>query len=498
MTDSRDLILAVKANTGSFKSGMKGVRDDVKKTSGVMGSMTGVIKGVASSFGAMVAGAVSIRAAVAVLKESISLAQEQEKAEMSLAAALKATGGAAGYSLKQLKDYAAARQEVTTYGDEATIKMMSILATFGKVHGKVFLEATNLAQDLSAAFDQDLKSSAIQVGKALNDPITGLSALNRIGVSFTADQKEMVKSFMEVNDLAKAQGVIIEALKGNVGGFSEMLAKTSEGGVSQFKNELGDLGELIGDEFLPYLKLATDELTGRTKDIKGASGNFASLSAAIGSAADQIQRFLNMFDALAAIHFQMKQLEIGGKMAVTSPLAMLGNQEAIRQMKYMSREMAIEADAQRRAWEAFMAPQIPFSERAAQIKREMAAARDEITDMKANVEENKAIAEAAAQRKAVAQDRADSFAAQKAAMDAIELHNAHIRGQRDRMPRWETYEEGNARTWGGMSSREQAERDAERDRKLDKHAGLLERMDRTLAQIAQEKSMSIGVVRSFV
>jgi len=59
--------------------------------------------------------------------------------------------------------------------------------------------------DMSTAMGQDVKQSAIQVGKALNDPIANLSALSKKGIQFSAEQKETIKNLVEHNKLSEAQ-----------------------------------------------------------------------------------------------------------------------------------------------------------------------------------------------------------------------------------------------------------------------------------------------------
>jgi hypothetical protein len=54
------------------------------------------------------------------------------------------------------------------------------------------------------AMGKDMKSSAILVGKALNDPVKGATALSRAGVQLTEDQKDLIKSMVEGSTAALA------------------------------------------------------------------------------------------------------------------------------------------------------------------------------------------------------------------------------------------------------------------------------------------------------
>ena len=65
----------------------------------------------------------------------------QEQAEAKLGAALKATGYAADLTQKQLEHYASELQNMTTFGDEATFRSMTMLAAFKNIRGDNFKQA---------------------------------------------------------------------------------------------------------------------------------------------------------------------------------------------------------------------------------------------------------------------------------------------------------------------------------------------------------------------
>jgi len=201
----------------------------------------------ALSFGAAIAG---IRMLSRAVQEFTDLATVQIQAEAKLAAVIQATGQAAGFSATQMYQAAAALQSVTTFGDEAIIGMQGILATFKSIQGDVFERTTELALDMSAAFGQDLKSSATLLGKALEEPAIGLNYLRRMGVSFSEEQKAVIFSLAETGRLAEAQGLILDTLAGQIGGVARALAETDAGAVEQFQNRLGDLKEAVGKAVL--------------------------------------------------------------------------------------------------------------------------------------------------------------------------------------------------------------------------------------------------------
>lgn len=188
-------------------------------------------------------------------KSMLDLFNEQEKAEARIGAVLKATGEAAGFNKQQMLDMASAMQQVTVHGDEMVLGAQAIIATFRNITGDQFKDTLMLAADLADVMQVDLKSAAMQLGKALNDPAKGMTMLTRAGVTFTDSQKEQVKALQESGDMIGAQRVILKELENQFGGAAAAAANTFGGKMTQMKNRLGDAGEKIGKALIPVLEL---------------------------------------------------------------------------------------------------------------------------------------------------------------------------------------------------------------------------------------------------
>lgn len=171
---------------------------------------------------------------------------KQEQADAKLQQTLTATGYAAGLTFGQLQQMAKGLQSTTKFGDDAIQSAESLLLTFKSIGEDVFPTALSTVLDMSEALGQDLKSSSIQLGKALNDPITGVSALQRVGVSFTQSQKDTIASMVEMNNIAGAQNIILNELQSEFGGVAVAAAQTATGGFTQLKNVAGDTKEILG------------------------------------------------------------------------------------------------------------------------------------------------------------------------------------------------------------------------------------------------------------
>lgn len=198
--------------------------------------------------------------------------QVQAQAEAKLTAVLRATGYAAGFTTEELKKNAAQLQQQTGIGDEVILSTQGILASFRQIKGDTFLRATSAILDMStvmAKAGQDsanIEQASIQVGKALNDPIAGLSALSRVGVTFSEQQKEQIRALQESGDLLGAQAVLLAELESEFGGAavgidSNVLAWTV------FKAAVSDAQEAAGQALTENLSL-TDGLNTLTDAIR--------------------------------------------------------------------------------------------------------------------------------------------------------------------------------------------------------------------------------------
>ena len=213
-----------------------------------------------------------IKAVVDIGKMAIDSFIVQEDAERQLEQRLISTGMAAGITKNELLLLADSLSQVTTFGDEAIIGAENLMLTFTSIGKEVMPTAIETVLDMSTALGQDLKSSSVQLGKALNDPINGMTALSRVGVSFTEDQKKVIKSMQESGDVAGAQKVILTELNKEFGGSARAARETFGGALKSLNNTQGDLleigGELVSVIGKDFVKAMDDSTRGLINFIK--------------------------------------------------------------------------------------------------------------------------------------------------------------------------------------------------------------------------------------
>lgn len=200
------------------------------------------------------------------LKDSVSAYTESEMVTKQLETVIKSTGGAAGVTAKSVLDLASALQQTTNFEDDAIVVADNLLLTFTNIGKDIFPQATETMLDMSQALGQDLKSSAIQLGKALQDPILGVTALRRVGVNFNAAQTEVIKNLVNTGRAAEAQKLILKELQAEFGGSARAARDTFGGAVISLNNNVGDLQETFGSYITsagrPFVENMSDMVKG--------------------------------------------------------------------------------------------------------------------------------------------------------------------------------------------------------------------------------------------
>jgi hypothetical protein len=252
------------------------------KTTTLNSAMSGLASTAAMAFSAF--------AAYNFISGSIDAFNESDQALAQLNATLKSTHGSLGLTTEAIQEQAKAMQQLTVFDDDAVISMQSVLATFTQVKGEIFTNAVPAILDLSTKMGQDLKSSAVQVGKALNDPIAGITALRRVGVSFTDDQKKVIESLVQTGRVAEAQKIILAELNTEFGGSAQAAAAAGTGPWKQLQNAFGDVredvGELaltIGKDLLPVIKSLVSGASDMVKWMKESGSEFKATAFAVGT-----------------------------------------------------------------------------------------------------------------------------------------------------------------------------------------------------------------------
>ena len=240
--------------------------DDVSTKAGKAGSsfsgmgsvMTGVLQGIGQGLAGMAAqlGSKALGAVTDFIGGSIEEASQWNSVFAQTQAVVASTGAAAGLTAEEMGEMASAMSASagqSLFSDDAILGAQNVLATFTNIKGENFGSATQSILDMSQALGMDLDSAAMQVGKALNDPVAGLAALSRSGVQFTAEQEAMIKAMVEAGNVAGAQEIMMAELNTQFGGSASAAVDTYAGQQVVLKEKFADIQQTLGMALMPIL-----------------------------------------------------------------------------------------------------------------------------------------------------------------------------------------------------------------------------------------------------
>ena len=270
----RDAQGRLREENGRYAKSNTDVQNSTRKTGAGFSALAGNAK--------MLGGAAAIGGLAIAFRSMVAEQSEAQAVNAQVDAALKSMGGAANISAKQIDELSTSLSKKSGVDDETIKSGAALMLTFGKVRNEagkgndIFTQSIGLSGDLSRAFGKDLHGSSIMLGKALNDPIKGITALGRVGVQFTAQQKDQIKTMVESGDTMGAQKLILANLEKQVGGSAEAYGKTLPGAIDRAKVSFGNLMENLGGKVAPAVSAIADVLGGlfEGKKLKGGIGGF--------------------------------------------------------------------------------------------------------------------------------------------------------------------------------------------------------------------------------
>ena len=130
---------------------------------------------------------------------------------------------------------------------QAKLLTIKELAKTADQVGGAFDRATMAAIDMAAAGFGEASTNAVQLGKALQDPIKGITALGRSGITFTEQQKAVIASLVETNKIGEAQALILNAIEEQIGGVAEATANDTD----KMRVSFTQLKESVGEALVP-------------------------------------------------------------------------------------------------------------------------------------------------------------------------------------------------------------------------------------------------------
>jgi hypothetical protein len=193
------------------------------------------------------------------VKSGVEEFHKLHEAEAQVEAALKSTHEAAGLTFEELETGARDLAGQFQYTRSQVMDMQSVMLTFTNITKDKFGEAEQAAMDMATRMHTDLQSAVVQIGKALQDPIHGITALRRVGVNFNETQTQMVKQMIASGHGLKAQAYILHELSTEFGGAAKAAADADplfrfHKLMGQIKLEVGALAVKLLHALIPAIE----------------------------------------------------------------------------------------------------------------------------------------------------------------------------------------------------------------------------------------------------
>ncbi|HFH3993800.1 TPA: phage tail length tape measure family protein [Pseudomonas aeruginosa] len=259
------LTLDLIAKVGGFVAGMEKAERTAKKGAKEIGSAADAASLAWGKLGKVAAGALSGITVGAVFGAVIRNTKQMEKEQAQLEAVLRSTGESAGFSREQLNEMASSMERTSTVSAGEINQAQTNLLAFTGIVGEQFPRALQSAIDMAARTGTTVTSAAETIGRALDVPSKGLTALSKQGFRFTEEQKKAAEQLEVTGRTAEAQGIILKALEESYGGAAAASRDTFGGALMALQNTIDGL--LTGSEgSLDGAKGAIDDLNRALSD----------------------------------------------------------------------------------------------------------------------------------------------------------------------------------------------------------------------------------------
>ena len=233
----------------------------IKELGNSMQGVQGRAKNLAAAFKGLVGPLAAIGSAAALFKTlntSFRVVAEREADFATLANGLERVTTNAPLAAKALRGIADELGFETLFDEKAFQKGFALLTSFKNIGVDSYSRVAETAADLAQINQTDLKSSFLQLAKALSDPTRGLTALSRSGVIFTETQREMILELHRSGQEMEAQTEILRIVEGSYKGAARAAAEGLAGSFDTLGQKVRDFNEALGKAAAPLLEPLVD------------------------------------------------------------------------------------------------------------------------------------------------------------------------------------------------------------------------------------------------
>ena len=255
--DAKEAIQALRQTNDASKK----LNDTLGKTEKKAATATGNIQRMGVSFRTTVASVVALTGAATFLSRSLGVLGQRQADAAALANGLEKLGKGE-VELRKLQKAADELGKATLFDQEDFDRGFALLTSFTSIGVDSFERVASAAADVAQITKQDVNSSLLQLAKALQDPVRGLTALSRSGTTFTEQQKEQIKALVESGKQLEAQDLILREIEKQYGNAAKAAGDAGyAGAVDSLGESFRDFQERLAKGVEPAVTTALKSLT---------------------------------------------------------------------------------------------------------------------------------------------------------------------------------------------------------------------------------------------
>jgi hypothetical protein len=202
---ARKLEVEIVGDASSLQRALRGAEDGFRGTVGQFAKGAAVFNLVNKAFDGM---AEIVHAGISEFTESAKVAAQTDAVIKSTGGSANVTAGHVDTLAHSVSDYSGISHNTVQVGENMLLTFRDIHNEVGKGNN-IFDQATAAVTNMDEAMTHgnvtadSMSKMSILVGKALEDPVKGMTSLRRVGVALTQDQQDQVKALLDTGMTAK-------------------------------------------------------------------------------------------------------------------------------------------------------------------------------------------------------------------------------------------------------------------------------------------------------
>lgn len=243
------------------------VTADTKQATQSLGS---VVTSIAQTTLSVTSITMAAKQLLSTCKELMDLSSQETLAQERLRSVLLAAGTAAGVTTSKMLKLADSLSDLTGIEEQSIYSAERILVAFGTLNEEGLERTLQLSADVAMAMGTDISSAAQKLGQVLATPTQGLDGLKEIGITFTAQEQEQIKTVYEANGAYEAQALILDKVASTYSGSAQRIGESAANLTTKISESFGDIKTTLGD----MLNLALNPFLEALKEATSAVSNF--------------------------------------------------------------------------------------------------------------------------------------------------------------------------------------------------------------------------------